>query len=125
MVFDADGRILLVRNTYGDRRALVLPGGGVGLFETPIAAARREVREETRCRVENVVLFGRYISTFEGKRDAIWVFTARTHDTPIPDGREVAEAAFFALHALPEAASPATRRRISEYCGERAADSAW
>jgi ADP-ribose pyrophosphatase YjhB (NUDIX family) len=125
MVFDSEGRILLVRNTYGDTRAFLLPGGGVGLLESPLAAARREVREETCCRTEALALFGRYESRFEGKRDAIWVFTARTRDAPAPDGREVAEAAFFALDALPETASPATRRRIAEYRGERAADSAW
>lgn len=125
MVFDVEGRILLVRNTYGDRRAFLLPGGGVGVFEAPIDAARREVREETGCRVEALALFGRYESRFESKRDTICLFTALTHDAPIPDGREVAEAAFFALDDLPEAASPATRRRIAEYRGERPADTAW
>jgi 8-oxo-dGTP pyrophosphatase MutT (NUDIX family) len=43
---DAAGRVLLVRHTYGDRRAWELPGGWVGREEDPVAAARREAREE-------------------------------------------------------------------------------
>jgi 8-oxo-dGTP pyrophosphatase MutT (NUDIX family) len=40
-----DGALLLVRTSY--RRPLDLPGGGMDKGETPLAAACRELREET------------------------------------------------------------------------------
>jgi 8-oxo-dGTP pyrophosphatase MutT (NUDIX family) len=46
VVSDPAGRVLLVRHTYGDRRRWELPGGWVRPDEDPVAAARREVREE-------------------------------------------------------------------------------
>ena len=44
-VRDPDGRIALVKNRWSD--GWVQPGGGVEAGEEPIAAARREIREET------------------------------------------------------------------------------
>jgi len=44
-VTDPDGRIALVKNGWSD--GWTLPGGGVGPGEDPVAAAEREVREET------------------------------------------------------------------------------
>jgi 8-oxo-dGTP diphosphatase len=41
-----EGRVLLVRHTYGDRRLWEFPGGGIRKGEEPLAAARREAREE-------------------------------------------------------------------------------
>ncbi len=46
MLFDGDGRLLLVRNSYGKTQQHLLPGGGVKRREAPMAAAAREVREE-------------------------------------------------------------------------------
>lgn len=43
---DADGRILLVRHTYGDRDAWGLPGGGRHADEPADLTATREIREE-------------------------------------------------------------------------------
>lgn len=125
MVFNAAGELLLIRNSYGDTSAFVLPGGGVGLFEAPEAAARREVREELSCEVSDLALSGVYFSEREGKRDSVWVFKGRTSDAPKADQKEVAEARFFALDALPERVSPATRRRIAEHRGDAAQDVRW
>jgi len=125
MLFDADDRILLIRNSYGDGQAYVLPGGGVHPFEPPERAAHREVREELSCGLRDLKLVATHYSEREGKRDSIWLYEGRTSETPRPDPKEVAEAAFFALDQLPERISPATARRIAERQGERQRTSAW
>lgn len=123
--FDAQGRLLLVRHGYGRSDLWMLPGGGVGRRETPEAAARRELMEELGCRVGALALVGEYRSEAEGKRDRLWLYRGVTGDVPEPDGREVIEARFFPLDALPLTISPATRRRVSELRGERVAGGAW
>lgn len=46
MLLNEKGELLLIRNSYGDSHAFVLPGGGIRPFEAPAVAALREVREE-------------------------------------------------------------------------------
>jgi ADP-ribose pyrophosphatase YjhB (NUDIX family) len=125
MVFDQNGRILLIRNSYGDASLFVLPGGGVGLLEDTERAARREVREEVGCALGALTLVGVYHSEREGKRDSIWLYEAMTNDTPTPDLNEVAEAGFFMLDDLPAKLSPATARRIGERAGAHDRSTAW
>jgi 8-oxo-dGTP pyrophosphatase MutT (NUDIX family) len=125
MLFDEAGALLLVRNSYGRSDLWVLPGGGIKPFEAPDAAARREVREEVGCEAEGLVLRSTHANGSEGKRDTVFLFVGRASGAPVPDGLEVAQADFFALDALPEATSPATRRRVDEHLGHRAADGRW
>ena len=53
VVSDGRGRILLVRHTYGDRRAWELPGGWVKRDEQPVQAARREAFEELGAAIDD------------------------------------------------------------------------
>ncbi len=46
LAFDAQGRVLLIRHSYGSGNWM-LPGGGLGHREDPLAAALRELAEET------------------------------------------------------------------------------
>lgn len=114
LVENAAGEVLLVRHSYGKSWHWVLPGGGVGRREPPDAAARRELREGLGCSAERLALIGTYVSALEGRRDTIHLFRATTSDPLRPDGREIAEAGFFARDGLPQDTSPATRRRIAE-----------
>lgn len=125
MVFTSQGELLLIRNGYGDRRLWVLPGGGVGRRESPAAAAAREVREETGLDVRDLAAVATFQSVAEGKRDTIHLFRAVADGPPVADRREVEEARFFPLDALPEGVSAATLRRVAELAGERAPDGAW
>jgi 8-oxo-dGTP pyrophosphatase MutT (NUDIX family) len=125
MLFNRKGELLLIRNSYGDSSAFVLPGGGIRPFEAPTIAALREVREEVGIRAERLKPLSIHHSRAEGKNDTIHLFSAWTAEAPRADGIEVEEARFFALDALPDSVSPATKRRIAEYRGERPAEAAW
>jgi ADP-ribose pyrophosphatase YjhB (NUDIX family) len=125
MVFNGGGELLLIRNTYGNRDVFVFPGGGIGRSEAPAEAARREVREEVGLAVEQLRLVSTHFSRAEGKRDTIYLFSARAEGVPAIDALEVAEAAFFPLERLPEGTSPAALRRIAEHRQGRAADGPW
>lgn len=124
MVFDPAGALMLIRNGYGDTGAWILPGGGVQWRETPDAAAEREVREETGCGIGGVAVatFG---SRAEGKRDTVHLFRGVTRDIPVAERGAVAEARFFAIDALPDRVSPATRRRIDEMTGASTRGDRW
>jgi len=125
MLFNEAGELLLIRNSYGDRAVFVLPGGGIGRREAPAAAAAREVREEVGLEVRDLAPVSTHLSSAEGKRDTIHLFSGRTLGHPVADRVEVDEARFFPLDALPGAVSAATLRRIAELKGEAPADPAW
>jgi ADP-ribose pyrophosphatase YjhB (NUDIX family) len=125
MVVNAAGELLLIRNSYGRTDLWLLPGGGIRPWETPEAAARREVNEEVGCALTDLAFVSRHDSNAEGKKDRIHLFRGTPVGEIEADGREVEEAAFFPLDALPSGLSEATRRRIDEHLGRRAVDGAW
>lgn len=125
MLFNPAGELLLVRHSYGDTNLFLLPGGGVRPWEAPERAAAREIREELGCGVDGLRLVSVHASTHEGKRDTVHLYRARIAGAIRIDGVEIVEACFFPLTALPATASPATRRRLAELGGERAADGLW
>ena len=125
MVFNKKGELLLIRNSYGSTHLYVLPGGGVGRFETPEAAAVREVKEEVGLEVHGLARVSTHFSAAEGKRDTVHLFRATCSDEPEADGLEVEEARFVRLGDLPANVSPATLRRIAEHRGDRPPDPAW
>lgn len=125
LAFDASGRVLLVRHRYGRSDLWMLPGGGIARGEAPIAAALRELMEETGCRLNAAAIVGQWEARAEGRRDTVWLVRGTTTDTPQIDGVELAEACFFPPDALPAAASPATRRRVDELLGRSVSDGRW
>jgi len=125
MVFDGEGRLMMVRHRYGNTQLWMLPGGGIDRGEAPAAAAAREVREETACGVAALAPIGVFTNRAEGRRDTVHLFRATTEDVPVADESEIAEVRFFALDSLPETTSPATMRRIAELIGQRVATGEW
>ncbi|WP_049927283.1 NUDIX hydrolase [Halopiger goleimassiliensis] len=106
-VRDADDRIALVKNRWSD--GWILPGGGVEPGERPVAAVRREVREETglEATVGDPILVVE--QTYRSQRDGTHRFSARyvvfaaRADGDIPDPErlgvgpdEIAAARWFA-----------------------------
>lgn len=108
---DAHDRVLLVRHGYGSGR-WSLPGGGLGKGEEPEACAKREMREELGCDIEDVALAARFEEQLYGAVHHAFVFTARFVGEPRPDGREVVEIGWFPLDALPQGLVSFARDRL-------------
>lgn len=109
IITDADGCILLVRHSYGDRRWF-LPGGGGHDHETITTALRREIREETGLEVLPTRLVGAYLYLGAYKRDHIFVFACEQVGGELRvSGGEIAAAGWFWPAALPEPLTRGTR----------------
>lgn len=120
---DDHGRVLLVRHTY--REGWYLPGGGVESGETAASAIHREMMEEAG--VEPVApprLIGFYANHAVFKNDHVALYAIDEWRACAPDSvHEIAERGFFAPDALPEGATPGTRRRLAEvFAGVAPAD---
>lgn len=111
---DLEGRLLLIRQSYGPD-GWYLPGGGMRRGEDPGAAARRELREETGCEARKLQLFEVIEEELSGASHRANIFLAHVDESPRPDRREVVEARFFPTHSLPEPISPIARQRIAAW----------
>ena len=112
IAFDDDGRVLLVRHSYGSRK-WSLPGGGLGRGEDPHEGARREFREELQQEPGQLRLGGVVEHWLHGATSRVHVFSARLDSVPDVDGRELIEARFFAADALPEECRKMVLHRIA------------
>jgi ADP-ribose pyrophosphatase YjhB (NUDIX family) len=100
-----EGKILLIRNTYGDW-GWTFPGGGIKKNESLETAVRREVKEETGIEITDIKKGEEFFTTREYKRDTIIVFTAKATSSIIePQASEIAAAQWFNKESLPELSS--------------------
>jgi len=109
------GEVLLVRHTYTS--GWHLPGGGVEPNEALVQALAKELREEANIVLEGrPALHGVFLNRHASPRDHVAVFVVRAfaQSAPKQPDREIAEARFFPLSALPDATTPGTRRRLKE-----------
>lgn len=116
IVLDAQGSVFLVRHTYVP--GWHLPGGGVETGQSVRDALNAELREEGNIYPQNEPeLLGVYLNTSASRRDHVVVFVIRhfTQTGPRLPDREIAEAGFFALDALPAKTTLGTRRRLQEF----------
>ena len=131
IIADRDGRVVLVRHTYGERH-WYLPGGMVHRREQLFDAMCREIQEETGLEVTTdptkVEILGVYTNFFEGKSDHVAVFVFGPGDWSgqiRAKGGEIDRVAFFAPDDLPEHSAPSTRKRLAEHAGRRPVDYRW
>src|SRR5271154_59540 len=126
LVFDADGRVFLVEHSYVS--GWYLPGGGVETGETLTAALARELHEEGNIEITGApVLYGVYFNRRVSRRDHVALYIVRSfhQSAPPQPNHEIIAHGFFALDALPEDTTRATRARIAEVLSGRAAAEFW
>jgi ADP-ribose pyrophosphatase YjhB (NUDIX family) len=123
--FDNQGRIFLVRHSYIP--GWHMPGGGVERRETVREALEKELREEGNLVMSAPPqLLHVYFNSRTSKRDHVVFFRCQVEQTaPRLRDREIVEAGFFTLDALPEGTTSATRRRLAELAGEAEFDDIW
>ena len=110
MIFDDQGRILLLEHVFRPEGGWGIPGGFLSKGEQPEAALRRELREEIGIEVQDVeMLFAR---TLPGPRQIEIYFRARAIGRPEPCSFEIKSANWFSVDDLPPGLSKDQRRLI-------------
>jgi ADP-ribose pyrophosphatase YjhB (NUDIX family) len=115
-IIDGDGRVLLVRHTYG-RLNWELPGGLGEAGEAPDETALRELLEETGLRGELDRLTGVYLEPGHDFGPMLhFVFRCRLPEglAPTPTSGEISDAGYWPVDRLPRPISDFTERRIRD-----------
>lgn len=124
--FDEAGRVFLVRHSYVP--GWHLPGGGIERGETALEAVAKEIREEGNLALgAPPQLLQVYFNRQTSKRDHVLLYRCDgvTQTAPRLKDREIVEAGFFTLDALPAATTAATRRRLEEIAGRAVFEDFW
>ncbi len=110
MIFDDEGRILLLEHVFRPDSGWGIPGGFVDRGESPEAAVRRELQEEIAVEVERAQLL---LTRTLGRPKQIEIyFLARISGTPVPSSFEIKRAEWFAVDQLPPELSKDQQRLI-------------
>ena len=126
LVFDAQGRVFLVKHSYVP--GWHLPGGGVEHGETLATALARELREEGNIELLGPAeLYGIYWNRRTARRDHVALYVVRSfrQTAPPQPNREIVAHGFFAPDAFPEGTTVSTRARVAEVLGGRDAAEIW
>ena len=108
---DVQGRVLLVRHSYGPAH-WTIPGGGHTGREDLALAVRREVREELALEIAELEVLETYRERLSGAPHTSSLFAGIALGEPRPDGREVIAAQFFAPEELPGPLPDAVQARL-------------
>ncbi len=126
VVFDAQGRVFLVKHSYV--AGWHLPGGGVEFGETLTAALERELREEGNIElIDPPQLFAIYFNRRASRRDHVALYIVRSfrQTAPPQPNREIIAHGFFSSEALPAGTTRATRERVAEALDGRTGAEIW
>jgi 8-oxo-dGTP pyrophosphatase MutT (NUDIX family) len=126
LVFDAQGRVFLVKHSYV--AGWHMPGGGVEPGETVMAALARELREEGNIELIGApTLYAVYFNRRVSRRDHVALYVVRSfrQSAPPQPNREIVAHGFFAPDSFPEGTTGSTRARVAEVLAGRAAAEIW
>ncbi len=126
LVFDAQGRVFLVKHSY--MAGWHLPGGGVELGETLASALARELREEGNIElIGPPELYAIYWNRRIAWRDHVALYVVRSfrQSAPPQPNREIVAHGFYAPDAFPDGTTASTRARVAEVLGGRTAAEIW
>jgi 8-oxo-dGTP diphosphatase len=99
MIFDEEGRILLLDHVFRPDSGWGIPGGFLTKGEQPEAALRRELKEEIGIDIEAVELL--FARTLRKQRQIEICFRARAIGRPQPCSFEIRRAEWFPVGDLP------------------------
>lgn len=111
LIFDEEGRILLVHRT--DYDLWNLPGGSSDVGETPWQTAIREIKEETGFDAEIIKLVN--ISLKVSKNDIIFTFLCKINRGQATLSNESDKIEYFKIDEIPSNTSLSQVERIKDY----------
>lgn len=114
-VYDAQGRVLLVRHTYMD--GWRLPGGGVGRGEAAAAAVLRELKEEVGLSGGVAEFFALYSRRGGFVTNVVALYRVTGAAIAFTPNLEISAILFADPHDPPPGCAPVTLRRMAELCG--------
>lgn len=118
MVIENEGKLLMIRNTYGHKK-WTFPGGGKNKNETPQNGAIREASEEVGINAKSPKYLGEYLSTRQNKRDTVYCFYTKVNSTEFKiDPSEIEEAQWFGISDIPQEQSPAVQGILKLYLNQ-------
>jgi len=126
IVIDAQDRVFLIKHSYVD--GWHLPGGGVETGETMLEALSRELAEEGNIVMSAAPrLHGVFFNKRVSRRDHVALYIVRDfrQDSIPQPNHEIIGHGFYALNALPEDTSRATRARLAEVFEGAATSEIW
>jgi len=110
MIFDDQGRILLLEHVFRPDSGWGIPGGFLSQGEQPEAALRRELREEIGIELADVEML--FVRALSRPRQLEIYFRARAIGCPEPCSFEIRSAGWFPVQDLPPELSKDQRRLI-------------
>lgn len=122
-VFDAEGRVLLIKQSY--TRGWRFPGGGVDRGEAPADALRRELAEEVGFSGGAVEFFGLYSRKAGWATNVIALYRVTGGTVSFRPSWEIRAMQFADPLALPADTSPSVARRLQELAGTLPKASFW
>jgi ADP-ribose pyrophosphatase YjhB (NUDIX family) len=114
-VFDAQGRVLLVRHRYSP--GWRLPGGGVARGEPPQVALLRELGEEVGLAGGTARFFALYSRKAGWATNVVAFYRVSGAAVNFRPNLEIREICFADLSSPPDGCTPATLRRLTELMG--------
>jgi 8-oxo-dGTP pyrophosphatase MutT (NUDIX family) len=115
-IFDPQGRVLLVRQSYG-HRGWDLPGGGREPKESLEQALIRELREEIGVELTTAELRGIYYEPGVDQHHFAFRCELKPGMMPVARPPEILEAGYFDVDALPRPINDFTIQRIEDARG--------